>query len=117
MEDPMTFDVWGRIESEGRNDAVLFLLNNRTETWELNARVIVNKAINDATLIRVLSSVGWLRATELRQSPPPWLKNATVVEQSSLPDNPFNHAGNFCPYHTLFYGGWKCCVCSGFYIK
>lgn len=112
MEEPVKFDVYGKVPPDRLQHAANFAWSEGTYPSRLAALKAANHAIQHNVHIIILRSVGWLYAQKFSRLAP-WAEEVVFCQEGyQISDG---HA--YCSAHNLWYGGvCGCHVCSGFYV-
>ncbi|WP_413665350.1 hypothetical protein ACG1BZ_09225 [Microbulbifer sp. CNSA002] len=113
MEDPIRFDVYGKIDVSHKKDAVAYLDESEFYEKPLEVRKAVNEAVRESSFTILAKSLGYGDAVSFIESCK-WAKELTLAQEMYYLDG----EESFCKQHNLHFGGiFGCHVCSGFYQK
>lgn len=111
MEDPISFDVYGKIDSEHREEAVSELLKTNIYPSEIEVRKSVNSACHDGKYTILSRGLGWGKSHKFIEACN-WAKELTLCQEMYYPGG----KESYCKEHNLHYGGiLGCHVCVNFY--
>lgn len=112
MEDPIKFDVYGKVPPGKSQSATDLFIVEGTYSSRPEALKAANYSIKNNARVILIRSVGWLRA-QVTSALAPWAKDVVFCQEGYEPDD----KRAYCQKHNLQYGGiFNCHVCSGFYI-
>ena len=112
MEDPIRFDIYGKVDPRTRAEAVVFLKSVNVYSSEIEVRKAVSESCQKNMRIQLARSVTWSSANQFEQSCN-WANQIVFCQEGYWPDD-----GVYCKRHNLYYGGvLGCHVCEGFYKK
>lgn len=113
MEDPVAFDVWAKVVTSSRVEAVKELSSLRHSLNEAAIRTLVNGSIVKDEPVRVAEDKGWCLVETLRRVSLGWLKEIQVYQRGYTPAN----KTNYCSVHKFHYGGCVGChVCAASFV-
>ncbi|MBU2709401.1 hypothetical protein KCM76_25645 [Zooshikella marina] len=111
MEEPIRFDVYGKIDTSRKKEAIVYLDELGVYEKNLELRKAVNEATRENRFTILAKSLGYSDAVSFLGSCD-WAKELTLVQEMYYPGG----EESFCKQHTLHFGGiFGCHVCSGFY--
>lgn len=113
MEEPISFDVYGKIDSDYREEAVAKLLGANIYTSEIEARKSINAACRDGKYTILSRGQGWEESNKFMNACS-WANELALCQEMYYPGG----KESYCKEHNLHYGGISGChVCSEFYKK
>jgi len=113
MEEPISFDVYGIIDTENRVKAVSETLESGIYSSEINARKSINEAIRKDKFTIISRKTGWGTAHKFIETCD-WADKLTLCQEMYYPGG----EKSFCKEHNLHYGGiLGCHVCRNFFKK
>jgi hypothetical protein len=108
MEDPIRFDLWGKVESTAPANAALWLRAQRPTLTEIDARKLIAGARLGASQSLLVESCTWSSVQALLVNLPNWVSAASVVQEGYSPAL----APHSCVVHQLHFAGvLGCHVC------
>ena len=111
MEDPIRFDIYGKVDPGKRDEAVVSLISVNVYPDEIEVRKAVSKSCQKNVRIQLARSATWSSANEFEQSCN-WANQIVFCQEGYWPDD----ESSYCKKHNLYYGGiLGCHVCEGFY--
>ena len=114
MEDPVRFDVWGRVLTEGRDGALEFVRSQSTYASEKQLRFAVSRSVQGNKRVLIAASCGWAAANELTDAASKLFADIALCQEGYSPSK----TGSYCEVHKLHYGGCLGChVCQDFYAR
>lgn len=114
MEDPIKFDLWGKILAGERDRALSVLRSHKLYDSELELRKTVQSAVRCNAPVRVSSAMGYTEVTAFAGAVSSIFAELAVYQEGWTPHD----KSQYCEQHDLHYGGCLGChVCSGFYIR
>lgn len=112
MEDPVKFDVYGKVPPSMARDAANFSCAEGTYPSRFEALKAANHSTQHNVHIILLRSVGWLLAQKISKLAP-WAREVVFCQEGYE----INDKYAYCQKHNLQYGGVRGChVCSGFFV-
>lgn len=113
MEDPVRFEVWGKIIPEMRAEALAALRIHSGRPSELELRKSVMTAVRENQPLLVSSALGYQAAQELTASLANAFSELVLCQEGWEPDS-----GLYCPLHNFHFGGCLGChICQGGYAR
>jgi hypothetical protein len=114
MEEPIRFDLWGRVRPAVPTSAARWLLELRPALTELAARRLIAHGRLSSDPCQLLTSCSWPSVQAILGNLPDWIGDASVVQEGYAP----SQAAHFCELHQLRYAGCLGChVCRGFFAR
>lgn len=114
MEEPITFDVWGVPNIDGRPELVLSLTSAFPLMTRTAVLLAVNKSVRERTPMLLAEKLGWQAATDARGALVPFADDVEVFQAGWTPNELSRMA--WCATHKLHFGGCLGChVCRGFF--
>jgi len=112
MEEPIKFNLWGRIIPDKRMDALDFVRKQAVFSSEIELRKAVMSAIQANEQMQISAAFGLRAVTDLANSLSMIFTDLTLCQESYWPAG----ARTYCAAHNLHFGGCLGChICSGFY--
>lgn len=113
MEDPIKFDVWGRLVPSAYAVALAAIRATEVYSGELELRKALNNARHGGFTLKVATGMSWSVAHQFLKNSF-WLQEPVLYQEGCSPaDHLF-----YCAKHKLYFGGCLGChVCSGFYER
>jgi hypothetical protein len=112
MEDPVRFDVYGKVPPGMAQSAADFSVSEGTYSSRSEALKAANHSTQHNVHIILMRSVGWLHAQK-NSKHAPWAMELVFCQEGYE----INDKYAYCQKHNLQYGGiLGCHVCSGFYV-
>lgn len=114
MEDPVRFDVWGRIIPAQREAALATIRSQKLYPSEVELRKGVNNAARTGGLIRVAKSLPYLSALNFMSQSKHFLCDQALSQEDWVPKD----GTTYCEMHHFHFGGCLGChVCRGVYVE
>ncbi len=111
MEDPITFDTWGVIRSDGSVDAAQFIQSRFPELTRLGVLQRVNMSKSTGKAILLASRLGWKNLQRVLGEVTPFADGVRVYQTGYGPEQEIDL--NSCEVHHIYYGGRVGCpVCA-----
>jgi len=111
-EDPIRFDVYGKVALGATAEAVDALHAGGAYSSELAARIAIQESIRIGTPMLVGAGLSWHAAEALRSSNRPFCEVLVAQEGCSIGER-----ARYCALHELFFAGClDCPVCSGDFV-
>ncbi len=113
MEDPIKFDVWGKLMRGSYEAALTAIRETKMYTSEFELRQAVNRARHEGIAFKVTTGMSWAAAHEFMKNSS-WLQTPVLYQERLSPSDRLE----FCEKHNLYFGGaLGCHVCRGFYER
>lgn len=114
MEDPITFDVWGRLRPGMGEVARALLHEARPGASRLSILQSIAKAPTPDGLL-IIEGIGWAAAEEWRARASEAFERIELYQSGHSPSRQAHL--QLCPIHRLYFGGvLGCPVCQDFYV-
>jgi hypothetical protein len=113
MEDPITFDVWGRVDPEHRAEAATILGQMQPALGRKAILQAIVNSIGRGRDILVAERLGWTFAQSSTRDLAGVFTDLRVFQAGYGPE--LLGCLQTCAVHSLHRGGIRCPVCSGFY--
>ena len=105
MEDPIRFEVWGKVIPEQRDNALAILRAQSIFSSELELRKAANKAAYFNTALRISSSLGYGKAQKFAAAIRGIFEGLTFCQEGWLLDK----TPHFCEKHNFHFAGCLGC--------
>jgi hypothetical protein len=111
MEDPVSFDVWGKVKPHNRSLAVKEITALHPEMTKMGVRLMVNRSVAKDESILVLENQGWDFVKAFQKLSSDWLEGISIYDRYGSPDK----QNQYCAIHELNYNNrLGCYVCRNF---
>jgi hypothetical protein len=111
MEEPITFNVWGKLVRGSYETALTAIRATKMYSSELELRKALNNARHGGVAFKVAAGMSWSASHEFMKNSS-WLQQPILYQQGCSPSDHLAH----CEMHKLYFGGCLGCpVCQGFY--
>lgn len=112
MEDPVSFNLWGKIIPGQRNDAISFIRRQSVYPNEIELRKAVMASIATDRAMQISGALGLYEVSKLKAESGNTFHCFAICQESYGPAGP----ESYCSFHDFHYGGCLGChICSGFY--
>ena len=114
MEDPVSFDVWAKVNPRSRSVAVKEITSIRPVLKQTEVRLLVNRSVAKDESILVAEDQGWDFVQAFQKLSSDWLEDIRVYQSGWKPED----RTKYCGIHKLNHGGCLGChVCRGFFVR
>jgi hypothetical protein len=112
MEDPITFDIWGRLIAERRSNARAVLQRVNPELSDKAVLQALVRASNKKEPLLLASDLGWGDAQACREEMGAYFDDIKVFQHRFGP--PQEARMKYCADHRLYFSGiFGCPICEG----
>jgi hypothetical protein len=113
VEDPVSFDLWGKIVSDKRSIAIKEISSLRPTLMQIEVRILVNNSIFNDDHILVVGNKGLDFVQTFQALSIDWLEDMCLYQYGCQPQD----KTRYCKLHKLHYGGCLGChICTGFFM-
>jgi hypothetical protein len=112
MEEPISFNLWGKIIPSRRKEAIDFIRQQSVFPSEIELRKAVMASIANDRAMQISVALGLSSIRTLEAAA------GNIFDYFTLCQEGYGPAGKeaYCPIHNLHFGGCLGChICSGFY--
>jgi hypothetical protein len=113
VEDPVSFDLWGKVILDQRSAAIKEVSSLRPTLKQIEVRILVNKSIVNNDRILVAEDKGWDFVQTFQKLSLDWLEDIGLYQIGYRP----GERTQYCSLHKFHHGGCLGChVCRGFFV-
>ena len=112
VEDPVSFDLWGKVVSDRRSIAIKEISSLRSTLTQIEVRIQVNNSIVNNNHVLVTEDKGLDFVQTFQTLSVDWLEDFSLYQYRCQPQE----KTRYCKLHKLHYGGCLGChICTGFF--